>query len=146
MSDRRLRAALVCLCLAGAGVSGYVLTTRWTDSGLLCSTGGCETVQSSEYATLFGLPVAALGLGGYLLMGGLALAGAAGARVAVAALAVAAMAFSAYLLLIQLTVVEAVCDWCLASDAIVTLVAAVALLRLVVPQAGSTSRSPWASA
>jgi uncharacterized membrane protein len=149
MSDRSLRAALVALSLAGAVMSGYVLFARWTDSGLLCSTGGCETVQSSEYAELLGLPVAAVGLGGYLLIGALALSAAPLLRVAVAALALAATTFSAYLLVVQLTVIHAVCDWCLASDAISSLIAVVALVRLLVPlgsQAGSTSSSPWASA
>ena len=48
MNDGILRAALVALSLAGAAVSGYVLDARWTDAGLLCSTGVCETVQSCE--------------------------------------------------------------------------------------------------
>ena len=130
MSDRSLRGALVALCLAGAGVSAYVLTTRWTNSGLLCSTGGCETVQSSDYAELLGVPVAALGLAGYVVIGALALPTAPLARVLAAVLALAATAFSAYLLVVQLTVIHAVCDWCLASDAIVSVAAGVALLRL----------------
>jgi uncharacterized membrane protein len=149
VSDRSLRAALVALSLAGAAVAGYVLSSRWTDSGLLCSTGGCETVQSSEYAELFGVPVAAAGLVGYVLIGALALSAAPLMRAAVAALALAATTFSAYLLVVQLTVIHAVCDWCLASDAISSVIAALALVRLLTPvgsQAGSTSSSPWASA
>jgi hypothetical protein len=47
-----------------------------------------------------------------------------------ATLAVAACLFSGYLLYIQLAVVDAVCQWCLATDAITTASAAVALLRL----------------
>lgn len=133
MSDRILRAAIVALSLAGAGVAGYVLLARWADTGLLCSTGGCETVQSSDYAELLGVPVAAFGLGGYLLIVALAFADGPGARAAAAALALAAAAFSAYLLVIQLVVIDAVCDWCLANDAISSLVAVAALVRLVQP-------------
>jgi uncharacterized membrane protein len=149
MSDRSLRAALVGLCIAGAGISGYVLYSRWTSSGLVCSTGGCETVQSSDYATFLGVPIAALGLGGYFVVGLLALAAGPLARAAVAVLALAATTFSAYLLVVQLAVIEAVCDWCVASDVISTLITVVALVRLLAPggsQAGSTSSSPWASA
>ena len=149
MSDRSPRAALVALSLAGAAVAGYVLSSRWTHSGLLCSTGGCETVQSSEYAELLGAPVAAIGLCGYLLIGALALSATPLLRAAVASLALAATTFSAYLLVVQLTVINAVCDWCLASDAISSLIAALALVRLLTPagsQAGSASSSPWASA
>src|ERR1700752_1648003 len=33
---------------------------------LKCGTGGCETVQASQYAVLFGVPVAFYGVAGYL--------------------------------------------------------------------------------
>jgi uncharacterized membrane protein len=130
MTDRILRAALVALCLAGVLVAGYLLSARWGNTELICSTGGCETVQSSSYAELFGIPVAAAGLVGYLLIGASALVNTAPARPVGAALALGALAFSAYLLVIQLAVIGAVCDWCLASDAISTVVAGLALLRL----------------
>jgi uncharacterized membrane protein len=133
MNDRILRATLVALSLAGAAVAGYILYARWTDAGLFCSTGGCETVQSSEYSQLLGVPVAALGLVGYLVMGALASARDPRARTAVAALALAAAGFGGYLLVIQLTVIDAVCDWCLASDAISSLIAIAALARLLQP-------------
>ena len=64
-------------------------------------------------------------------MGALASARDPRARTAVAALALAAAGFGGYLLVIQLAVIDAVCDWCLASDAISSLIAAVALARLL---------------
>jgi uncharacterized membrane protein len=45
----------------------------------------------------------------------------------------AAVGFGGYLLVVQLTVIDAVCDWCLASDAISSLIAVVALARLLRP-------------
>ncbi len=51
-------------------------------------------------------------------------------RVAAAAVALAALAFSAYLLVIQLAVIGEICQWCVASDVITTLVAMAAVLRL----------------
>lgn len=133
MNDRILRAALIALSLAGAGVAAYVLTVRWTSSTLFCSTGGCETVQSSDYAELLGLPVAGLGAGGYVLIGAAAAARGPLARTMAAALALAAAAFSGYLLVIQLAVIHAVCDWCIANDVISSLVAVTALARLLRP-------------
>ena len=127
MNDRTLRAALIALSLAGAAVAGYVLVSHWTDSGLICSTGGCETVQSSEYAKLLGLPVAAFGVSGYVLIAVAAALGTALARMSAAALALGAAAFSGYLLVVQLAVIEAVCDWCVLNDVISSLVAAAAL-------------------
>lgn len=103
---------------------------RWTGATLACTTGGCATVQSSEYATVAGIPVPVLGLGGFLAIAATALREAEAARLAGAALALAGVGFSAYLLVVQLAVLDAVCDWCLASDVLATLAAAVALLRL----------------
>ena len=130
MSDRALRIALALFCLAGAGVAAFILAARWRGAELLCSTGGCETVQSSPYAELIGIPVAAFGLATYLLIAASALATGPFVRVAAAALALGAVLFSAYLLVVQLAVIGAVCDWCLANDAIASLVALAALLRL----------------
>jgi uncharacterized membrane protein len=131
MSDRVLRAVLVGLSLAGAFVSAYVLVARWTSAGLLCSTGGCETVQSSEYSELLGVPVAGFGIVGYLVIAAAALGRGPLARAIAGAVALGAAAFGGYLLVIQLVVIDAVCDWCLATDAITSLVAIVAVVRLL---------------
>lgn len=130
MSEGGLRAGIAALALSGAAVSGYLLAARYGDVPLSCTTGGCEAVQSSRYAEVFGFPVAGLGLLGYLLVLATALARGPLAQAAGAALALAAAGFSAYLLVIQLAVIGAVRDWCLASDALTSLVAVLAFLRL----------------
>jgi uncharacterized membrane protein len=130
VSGRALSAAQAGLSLAGVAVTGYLLAVRWGGGTLYCSTGGCETVQSSSYAEVLGLPVAFAGLLAYLFLGISAFVAAPLVRVAAAAVALAGLAFSAYLLVIQLAVIGEVCQWCVASDVITTLVAAVALLRL----------------
>ena len=133
MSDRILRALLVAASSIGAAVAGYVLFSRWADTGLICSTGSCETVQSSEDAELLGIPVAAIGLSGYVLIALLSFGSSAGARAATAALALGAAVFSGYLLVVQLAVIDAVCDWCVANDVVASLVAVLALGRLLQP-------------
>ena len=130
MSDRALRIALGVLCSLGVTVAGYVLVARYGDRQLLCSTGGCETVQSSSYAELLGIPVAALGLATYLLIAGTAWLDGPSARIAGAAAGLGAVLFSAYLLVVQLVVIDAVCDWCIANDVVASLVAMTAVLRL----------------
>jgi uncharacterized membrane protein len=140
VTDRALRALLALLALAGAAIAAYLLYVRYSHAELVCTTGGCETVQSSRYAELLGVPIPALALLGFGLIGSTALGVGLLARAAGAALALAALAFSGYLLVIQLVVIEAVCDWCLVSDLIVTLLAAVALGRLL--QASSLSPPP----
>lgn len=130
MSDAVLRRAVGVAALVGAAVAGYLVWARSTGSELICSTGGCETVQSSSYAEVLGVPVALLGLVGYLLIAATALLASPAARAAGAALALTAVVFSGYLLVVQLAVIDAVCLWCVANDVIAVFVAAAALLRV----------------
>lgn len=130
MSDRALRSAMAVLALAGAAIATYLLSVRWSGSAIACTTGGCETVQNSEYSKVFGVPVAALGLLGYLAILGTALGKGDTAKMLGAVLGLGAVAFGAYLLYVQISVIDAVCDWCLASDAVTTALAGLALLRL----------------
>jgi uncharacterized membrane protein len=54
VSDRALRLATAALALAGAGAAGYLVWVRETGATLVCATGGCGTVQNSEYAEVAG--------------------------------------------------------------------------------------------
>lgn len=130
MTDARLRLAIVVLAVAGAAVAGYLTYTHYADVAPLCRTGGCEIVQRSSYAEIAGVPVALLGLVGYLAILVTALVRRPWATVACAALAVFGVVFAVYLLLVQLVVIDAVCQWCVTSDVILLAIGALALLRL----------------
>jgi uncharacterized membrane protein len=130
VSERGLRLAGACLAVAGAGVSVYLLVARETGGSPVCSTGGCEVVQSSPYAEVLGVPVAAVALAGFAAFLVFALARGERARLAQATVAIAAVLFGGYLLAVQAFAIGAFCQWCLATDAITTLLAALALLRL----------------
>jgi uncharacterized membrane protein len=134
VSERSNRIASTALALVGVGITAYLLSVRASGATLSCTTGGCETVQNSPYSEIFGLPVAALGLIGYVVLLGAALARGDLARLIGAVVALAAFAFSAYLVVVQVVVIGALCDWCLASDAVTTALAALALLRLRQPE------------
>lgn len=130
MSERTLRVGSAALAAVGAAITGYLLYVRETGGMLVCATGGCETVQGSSYAEVLGVPVAALGLAGFVTLLLAALARGELARLSQATLALSAVLFSAYLVYIQLVVIEAVCQWCVATDVLTTAIAALALLRL----------------
>jgi uncharacterized membrane protein len=130
MNERTLRLTSAALAALGAGITGYLLYVRETGARLVCATGGCETVQSSAYAEVLGVPVAALGLIGFVGLLVTALARGDWARLGQATLALAAFTFSGYLLVVQLAVIDALCQWCLATDVLTTGIAALALLRL----------------
>jgi uncharacterized membrane protein len=95
-----------------------------------CTTGGCETVQSSSYSTLAGVPVALLGLVTYLAIFVLAFVRGEAALAGLLGVALVGVAFSGYLLWAQAVPIGAFCDWCLTSDAVMSSIAVVTLLRL----------------
>jgi uncharacterized membrane protein len=130
VTERALRLAIAGLALAGAGIAAYLTFVRYTGGAPACATGGCETVQDSEYAVVLGVPVAVLGLAVYLLVAGSTLRSGEAAAAAGAALALAGAAIGAYLLYAQVALIDAICQWCVASDAVMALLLGVTLLRL----------------
>ena len=130
MNERRLRLTVAVLATAGAAVAGYLTYARYTDTTLVCATGGCETVQRSEYAVLAGIPVAVLGVLTYLVLLGTAFTRGQLSKATGAVLAISGALFAAYLLWAQVFLIDAVCQWCLMSDVVITLLAAACVLRL----------------
>jgi uncharacterized membrane protein len=130
VSDRTLRGVIAALALAGAAVAAYLVYARYTGTQLACTTGGCETVQHSKYAKAAGIPVAVLGLAAYLAVFVTALSARVEAAAIGAAIALAGLAFGVYLIVIQVAVIDAICQWCLASDAILALLAVACAERL----------------
>ena len=54
------------LAVIGLGIAGYLTYVHYAGIHVLCAaSGGCETVQTSSYAKLAGIPVPVLGLLGY---------------------------------------------------------------------------------
>jgi uncharacterized membrane protein len=130
MNERILRLGSAAVAVLGIAITAYLLYVRQTGGTLACSTGGCQTVQDSTYAIVLGIPVAALGLVGFLGLLATALARGDWARLSQATLALTAFFVSVYLLYIQLAVIGALCQWCLAADVLTTTIVALALLRL----------------
>ena len=130
--------AAAVLALAGLFVSLYLWLHKVGIIGTLqCGTGGCEQVQTSEYAMLFGLPVAAYGVGGYLVLFVVALMSLQPAlvarrepAVALTALAGLGFLFTLYLKYVEFFVIHAVCRWCVASAVLITAILVVSALGL----------------
>jgi uncharacterized membrane protein len=127
MSQARLRTAVAALALVGVAIAGYLTYVHYAGVSITCSTGGCETVQHSRYAEIFGVPVALLGLLAFVGILASAIRGGIEGRAATLSISLIGVAFAAYLLVVQLAVIGAVCEWCVASDAVTTLIAALAL-------------------
>jgi uncharacterized membrane protein len=135
VTERRLRVAIAVLALAGLGVAGYLTWVHYADLEPICAggSGGCEKVQTSDYAELAGVPVALLGVIGYAaILASLAVPGDAG-RFSGAVLALAGFGFSAWLTYVELFEIDAICQWCVASAVIMTALAVVTSLRFAGP-------------
>ncbi|MGZ4482056.1 MAG: vitamin K epoxide reductase family protein [Gaiellales bacterium] len=118
------------LSTLGLGVSGYLTWAHYGDRPIACSTGGCETVQQSAYAMIAGIPVPLLGLLAYAALLVLSVRSEGGwAAQASVTLALAGAAFSIYLLDAQLFAIGAVCQWCVVSDVVMIVLAAVCAVR-----------------
>jgi uncharacterized membrane protein len=126
----RLRATIGLVALGGAALAAYLVYARYTHTQIACTTGGCETVQHSKYAKVAGVPVAVLGLVAYLAVFGTALSARVEVAAAGAAIALAGLAFAVYLIVIQVAVIDAICQWCLASDAILAVLGVLTVERL----------------
>jgi uncharacterized membrane protein len=131
-TDRRLRIAIAVLCVIGIGIAGYLTYVHYAGLKVLClSSGGCETVQSSRYAKLDGVPVSVLGLAGYVtILLSLALRGDTGRAVGFG-IALVGFLFSAYLTYRELFTIKAICQWCVGSAVLMTALVIITGLRVV---------------
>jgi uncharacterized membrane protein len=127
-----VRAAAIGVALAGLGIAAYLTVVHYTGGDPVCAVAhGCAVVQTSEYSELAGVPVAVLGLLGYLaVLVALARDGEAW-RTAAAFLSLAGLGFSGWLTYVELAVLEAVCIWCVGSAMCMTLLAFLTVGRLL---------------
>jgi uncharacterized membrane protein len=133
VNERSLRRATAVLALLGVAIAGYLTWVHYAGLKPFCVGGGgsCERVQSSRWSELGGVPVAVLGLGGYLaLLASLLLRGETG-RSAAALIALIGAGFSAWLTYVELAKIDAICQWCAASAVIMVLLAVVSVIRLL---------------
>ncbi len=118
---------IVTLSLVGALLSLYLVLWKAGMLGALaCGTGGCETVQLSKWGDFLGLPVAAYGLVGYLVMMGVGMVSLQPAwenrsepSLFLFAASGLGVAFTLYLTYLEAFVIHAWCRWCLGSAAII---------------------------
>jgi len=133
VGEGNLRIAATFLAAFGIGVATYIAIA---DSGggapvCLAGGGGCETVAESSYSELLGVNVAIFGIAGYALLLGTALLRGDAPRMAGFCLALTGFGFSVYLTYLELFVIDAICQWCVASAILMTLLFAVNAVRMV---------------
>ena len=129
MSDRLRLAASLCAVL-GIAIAGYLTVVRYTGGTPACGIAhGCATVQASEWSTVAGVPVAVLGLLGYIAILVATWAPGETARLTASTLALGGFGFSLYLTYRELFDIHAVCQWCVASAAVMTVLLVICTIR-----------------
>jgi uncharacterized membrane protein len=128
---------IAALALAGLFIAAYLTLYHYGFIGTLsCSaTHGCETVQTSKWSKLLGVPVATWGLGYYVAVFALAIVAvqdryADSRSMSLVLLLVTAWGavFSAWLTYLEGFAIHAWCQWCLASATIAALLFVFSLL------------------
>ena len=118
-----LRLILI-LSLLGIALSGYLTYVHFNRSEGWCPIGGgCYDVWDSEYSVIFGIPVALLGLLGYVALFGMSylrlyypdLDIVENFPAYILVISIIGAGFSIYLTLIEIFVIQAVCDYCLSA-------------------------------
>ncbi len=122
-----MRYLIAVLALAGVVVSALALQVHYSTAVEPCDINAqwdCGIVNHSPFAELLHIPVAAIGIAGYLAMAGLALAR---RRRLLAGLAASALGFSLYLTYIEKYVLEVYCIYCVTSLGIILVLTALSL-------------------
>jgi uncharacterized membrane protein len=126
------------LALAGIFDATYLLLYKLGYIGQLsCSIGSCETVNTSKWATFLGAPVAGWGVAFYVALFVLALvstgeryAESRGMAQLLVAFAGTGALFSVWLTWLELFKIHAICQWCVTSAILVTLIFVISALEL----------------
>jgi uncharacterized membrane protein len=129
----RLRIAMAALAGCGLGVASYLTYVHYSGTPPACTAGAsCLKVQTSVYSRLAGVPVATIGLVGYLaILGSLLAPDGERSRFAAAALTLMGFGFSAYLTYRELFSLHTICEWCVSSAAIMTALMCLAVWRFL---------------
>ena len=132
MSERSPRVLLAVLSILGLLMSAYLTWVHLAGVAPIClaGSGGCEAVQTSRYAEIVGVPVAVLGIAGYAgLLFSAWLKGEVGVLLGLF-VALVSVLFSGYLTWLELFVIHAICQWCVASAILMTASFLLAVIRI----------------
>ncbi len=122
---------MITLAVIGLGVASYLTYVHYAGLKPVCTAGqSCIKVQTSQWARLAGVPVALIGLLGYVaILTSLLAPDREEMRLATLGLALIGFGFSAYLTYRELFSIHAICEWCASSAVILALLLIAAAIR-----------------
>ncbi len=125
---------MIVLTAIGLCLAGYLTYVHYSGTTPPCSIKGnpCSQVQKSQYSELVGVPVALIGLLGYIaILGSLLASEGERARFVTTALTVGGFGFSAYLTYRELFTLHKICEWCVGSAVLMTIIVCLSIWRFL---------------
>lgn len=132
-AEGTLRMLATFVAAFGVGIASYIAIEAAGGDAPVCIAGssGCETVASSSYSHLFGVNIAVFGIAGYVLLLAAALLRGDAARMAGFGLSLVGFGYSVFLTYLELFKIEAICQWCVASAVLMTILFGLNAVRMV---------------
>ena len=128
-----LRGSATFLATFGIGVATYIAIADSGGGAPVCVAGGhgCQTVAESSYSHALGVNIAIFGIVGYVLLLVCALLRGDAARMGGFLISLGGFGYSVYLTYLEVFKIEAICQWCVASAVLMTLLFAVNATRML---------------
>ena len=126
------RVASIVVAVIGLGIATYLTVVHYAGEAPVCAIAhGCAAVQKSDYAKLAGIPVAVLGVIGYVGILAALIRDDENARTAAVFLSLVGLGFSGWLTYVEIVKLDAICIWCVASAICMTILAALNVSRVL---------------
>ncbi|MCC6499666.1 MAG: vitamin K epoxide reductase family protein [Anaerolineales bacterium] len=136
--NKRLSQAAIALTIIGLLVSIYMTIYKITSNDNMCiGSKDCSVVNASRYSEVNGIPVAVIGMAGYLALlavqwlerkpGFIQQNGA----MIFFGLAVTGFLFTVYLVFVEVALLKAYCPFCITSQVAMTLIFILAVVRII---------------
>jgi uncharacterized membrane protein len=118
-----VRRAMVVIAILGLALASYLVYVHYSGNRPACTAGdACLKVQTSVYSKIAGVPVALIGLIGYIgITGSLLVPDRDEVRLATLVMTVIGVAFSGYLTYRELFTLKTICEECAASAVLMLL-------------------------
>ena len=132
-AEGTLRGIGTFLASFGIGVATYVAIADSGGGSPVCIAGGhgCQTVAESSYSHLAGVNIAIFGIGGYVVLLVCALLRGDAFRMTAFIVSLIGFGYSLYLTYLELFTIDAICQWCVASAVLMTLLFVANAVRML---------------
>lgn len=132
-SEANLRRGIAFAAALGIGVASYIAIVEGGGGAPACLAGGggCETVAESSYSHVAGINIAVFGIVAYALLLASAFFANDLARFGGFAVALGGFGCSVFLTYLEIFKIEAICEWCIASAVLMTVLFLLDATRLI---------------